>query len=168
MKIFWPVMRHVPSSVGTALVRTAPRSEPASGSVRFMVPADSPLTIFSRKVACCPGLPCWVSMSMAPWVSSGHRENDIFAEASISCIMTATSHGNPPPPNSGGKGTAPQPASTYCRYASLNPGGVVTWPSSPRVQPTVSPVRLSGPITSAMNRPLSSITPNTVSGSACS
>ena len=90
----------------------------------------------------------------------------MLAEASISCITTVTSHGNPPPPNSGGKGTAPQPASTYCRYASLNPGGVVTLPSPSRVLPTVSPTRLSGPTTSAMNRPLSSITPNTVSGSA--
>jgi hypothetical protein len=60
---------------------------------------------------------------MAPWVSSGHSENAMLAEAIISCITTAASHGNPPPPNSPGNGTAPQPASTYCRYASLNPAG---------------------------------------------
>ena len=90
----------------------------------------------------------------------------MLAEVIISCITTVTSHGNPPPPNSGGKGTAPQPASTYCRYASRNPGGVVTLPSPSTVLPVASPTRLSGPTTSAMNRPLSSITPNTVSGSA--
>ena len=48
MKIFWPVIRQVPSPAGTALVRSAPTSEPASGSVRFMVPVHSPVTIFSR------------------------------------------------------------------------------------------------------------------------
>ena len=65
-----------------------------------MVPAHSPLTIRSRKVACWTELPYWASMSMAPWVSSGHKENAMSAEAIISCITTATSHGNPPPPNS--------------------------------------------------------------------
>jgi hypothetical protein len=151
MRVFWPVMRHVPSSAGTALVRTAPRSEPAWGSVRFMVPAHSPVTIFSAYLACWPGLPCWASMSMAPWVSSGHMENTMLAEAIISCITTATSHGNPPPPNSAGNGTDPQPAWTYCWYASLNPGGVVTLPSPSRVLQAVSPTRLTGPTTSAMN-----------------
>ena len=58
-------------------------------------------------MACCAGLPCWVSISMAPWVSTGHVENPRLAEASISCITIVTSHGNPPPPNSGGNGTAP-------------------------------------------------------------
>ena len=48
MKIFVPVTRHVPSPAGTALVRTAPTSEPACGSVRFMVPVHSPVTIFRR------------------------------------------------------------------------------------------------------------------------
>ena len=69
-------------------------------------------------------------MSMAPWVSSGHMENAMFAEVIISCITTVTSHGNPPPPYSGAKGTAPHPAATYCWYASRNPGGVVTTPSA--------------------------------------
>ena len=48
MKIFVPVMRQVPSPAGTALVRSAPTSEPASGSVRFMVPVHSPSTILGR------------------------------------------------------------------------------------------------------------------------
>ena len=104
---------------------------------------------------------------MAPWVSSGHMANDMPAEVIISCITTVTSHGNPPPPNSGGKGTVPHPAATYCSYASRKPGGVVTSPWASRVLPATSPTRLSGPTTSAMNRPLSSISPNTVSGSAC-
>ena len=48
MKIFVPVMRYEPSSCLTALVRTAPTSDPASGSVRFIVPVHSPLTILVR------------------------------------------------------------------------------------------------------------------------
>ena len=48
MKIFGPVMRQVPSAAGTALVRSAPTSDPASGSVRFMVPVHSPVTILAR------------------------------------------------------------------------------------------------------------------------
>ena len=43
-----PTSAHVPSSAGTALARTAPTSEPAWGSVRFMVPVHSPVTIFLR------------------------------------------------------------------------------------------------------------------------
>ena len=49
---------------------------------------------------------------MAPWVSSGHSEKAMLAEVSISCMAMPTSHGKPPPPYSGGNGTAAQPAST--------------------------------------------------------
>ena len=49
---------------------------------------------------------------MAPWVSSGHRENAMLAAVIISCMAMAVSHGKPPPPYSAGKGTACQPAST--------------------------------------------------------
>ena len=112
MKIFWPVIRHDPSSAGTARVVRAPTSEPAWGSVRFIVPDHSPVTIFGRYTSRCASLPLCSSMSMAPWVSSGHSEKPMFADVSSSCIATPTSHGNPPPPNSGGNGTAGQPAST--------------------------------------------------------
>ena len=43
-----------------------------------------------------------------------------------SSIATPTRNGNPPPPYSGDALIAPQPASTYWRYASTKPGGVVT------------------------------------------
>ena len=48
MKIFWPVMRWLPSACGSARVRSRPRSVPACGSVRFMVPVHSQLTSFGR------------------------------------------------------------------------------------------------------------------------
>ena len=49
---------------------------------------------------------------MAPCVSSGHSEKPMFAAVIISCMAIATSHGNPPPPYSAGKGTPAQPAAT--------------------------------------------------------
>ncbi len=50
---------------------------------------------------------------MAPWVSSGQSEKAMLALVRISCMAMASNHGNPPPPCSSGKGTAPHPASTY-------------------------------------------------------
>ena len=98
MKIFWPVIRHVPSAAGTARVASAPTSEPACGSVRFIVPDHSPATIFGRYTSRWASSPLCNSMSMAPWVSSGHTENPMFEDVNCSCIATPTSHGNPPPP----------------------------------------------------------------------
>lgn len=48
MKIFWPVMRKLPSSWGTALVVSNPTSDPACGSVRFMVAVQWPDTRLGR------------------------------------------------------------------------------------------------------------------------
>ncbi len=42
MKIFVPKTLKVPSPTGSARVRTRARSEPACGSVRFIVPVHSP------------------------------------------------------------------------------------------------------------------------------
>src|ERR671919_2939857 len=124
MKIFWPVMRQVPSSAGTALVVRAPTSDPAWGSVRFMVPVHSPVTILGRRVSRWASEPYCSSMSMAPCVRNGHSEKAMLAAVSISWMATATSHGKPPPPNSAGNGTAAQPPSTYWREGRGEaPGG---------------------------------------------
>ena len=48
MKIFWPVTAKLPSPFGAALVVSAPTSEPACGSVRFIVPVHSPEISFGR------------------------------------------------------------------------------------------------------------------------
>ncbi|CAB3774315.1 hypothetical protein LMG30113_07555 [Burkholderia paludis] len=42
MKIFVPNTLYVPSPCGSARERTSARSEPACGSVRFIVPVHSP------------------------------------------------------------------------------------------------------------------------------
>ena len=112
MNSFCPVIRHVPSSAGAARVVSAPTSEPACGSVRFIVPVHSPVTIFGRYSSRCSSLPWCSSMSIAPWVNSGHSEKAMLAAVISSCRAMPTSHGKPPPLYSGGNGTAGHPAST--------------------------------------------------------
>ena len=57
-----------------------------------------------------------------------------------------------------------QPFSQYCRYASLNPAGVLTVPSSCSTEPSRSPVALSGSSTLVANLDASSRIALTVSG----
>ena len=57
MKIFWPLMRQVPSAAGVAFDLISPRSEPACGSVRFMVPVHLPLTSLGRYFFFCASVP---------------------------------------------------------------------------------------------------------------
>ena len=55
-------------------MRTADKSEPACGSVRFIVPVHSPATIFGRK-RCLSSSDAWcASASTAPMVSIWHSE----------------------------------------------------------------------------------------------
>ena len=98
MKIFVPCRRYEPSGCGRARAATAPRSEPACGSVRFMVPVQSPEAIWGRYSAFCSSVPCALSMLMAPWVSSGHSDHDMQAEVNISSTASPTRWGKPPPP----------------------------------------------------------------------
>ena len=57
MKIFCPLILHEPSSLGTAFVVSAPTSEPACDSVRFIVAVHSPVIILGKNVAFCSGEP---------------------------------------------------------------------------------------------------------------
>ncbi len=88
----------------------AARSEPACGSVRFMVPVQAPSTIFGRKVCFSASEPAVSSASIAPWVSSGQSENDMLAETHISSTGVATSLGSPCPPNSASSGSDVPPS----------------------------------------------------------
>jgi hypothetical protein len=80
--------------------------------VRFIVPVQEPSIILPRKAffsACDPqSSSAWI----APCVSSGQSENDMFDAVSISSTAVATSFGRPCPPHSGPNGSAPQPPST--------------------------------------------------------
>ena len=63
MKILVPEIAYVPSPLSTALVTTCPRSEPHCGSVRHMVPVNSPLTRGGRYLSLSLRCPCghlWV------------------------------------------------------------------------------------------------------------
>ena len=130
----------MPSPCGTARVRTAARSEPACGSVRFIVPVhvagDHLRQVTSASARREPRSSI---ASIAPCVSSGHRSNARFDACHISSTAVATSCGRPWPPNSGLLVSPFQPFSQNCRYASLNPAGVFTVPSSRRRAPSRSP-----------------------------
>ena len=95
-----------------ALLRIRPRSEPAWGSVRFIVPVHSPETILCRKRCFCSSLPRRNTASIAPWVSSGAIENAMFDAFHISITAVSTSLGSPWPPKAGSKRRPFQPDST--------------------------------------------------------
>src|SRR5690242_5646833 len=116
-----------------------------------MVPVHVPCTIFGKYVFFSCGDPRSSSASTAPVVSSGHSENDRFADFHISITGVATSFGSACPPNSDGNCSAFQPPPMNALYASLNPFGVVTFPSA-QCEPSSSPDWLSGASTSPEKR----------------
>ncbi len=90
----------------------------------------------------------------------------MLAEQSISFTATVSVAGRSWPPNSAGTEMPIQPPSTSCLKASLKPAGVLTLPSELRLQPSLSPIRLSGVSTSSLNLAASRSTASTTSGEA--
>src|SRR6187401_3038930 len=168
MKIFCPESLYVPSPCGTARVRTAARSDPACGSVRFIVPVHSPETIFGRYARFKASEPFSSIASMAPPVSIGHSSNAMFDAFQISSAAAATRCGIPCPPNVGFFARPFQPSSQNRRYASLKPVGVTTQPSPASRAPSRSPTRFSGSRISVANLSASSRIAETVSEVASS
>ena len=82
-------------AIGAARARIAARSEPACGSVRFMVPVHSPLTILGSSRACSCAEAAVSSASAAPRASSGHSMKAILAPNPISSTATASTSGAP-------------------------------------------------------------------------
>ncbi len=152
MKIFWPRIAQLPSSCGVAVVRMAPRSVPASGSVRFIVPVHSPETSLVRYVSRMLSDAAASSAWTCPAVSSEQSANAAFEAFQISPSPARTAPGRPSPPAETGASAVTQPASTNARYAAANPSGRRTWPSSSRA-PTRSPMTSSGAMTEAANSP---------------
>src|ERR1700704_5752773 len=133
-----------------ARARTAERSEPACGSVRFMVPVHLPLTRFGRYVSFCASDPWRINDATTPAVSIGQRQNDMLAEFHISDVCAEMICGNPCPPYCGSQLRPVQPPCENCRKASANPGAEIT--TLPLIlAPVVSPRRLSGSRTPAAN-----------------
>ena len=114
MKILVPKILYVPSACGSARVRTAARSEPACGSVRFMVPVHSPEIRRAAYLPLSSSLAAVSSASIAPSVSIGHSANDRLDACSISVQAVAISFGKPWPPCSTGWITPCQPPAVNC------------------------------------------------------
>ena len=167
IKIFVPKILNVPSPTGSARVRTSARSEPAWGSVRFIVPVHSPEMSLGTNSCFCSSVPAVSKASIAPSVSNGHSANDRFAAFSISMQAVAISLGRPWPPYSSGCCTPCQPPCPNCAKASLKPGVAVTTPSF-QLLGLRSPSTLSGATTSPVKRALSSSTACAVSAVASS
>ena len=108
------------------------------------MPVHSPAIIFGRYAAFSSAEPCASSAAIAPWVSPGYMAKAMLAEHRNSLTICVMIIGRPWPPNSGGAEMPIQPPSTICLKASLKPVGVVTLPSLARLQPSLSPMRLSG------------------------
>ena len=79
-------------------MRTSDRSEPACGSVRFMVPVHSPRTIRGRYWSFCACDPQCAIASVAPWVSMGQMRKARLAEANNSSTADTSTMGMPCPP----------------------------------------------------------------------
>ena len=130
------------------------------------MPVHSPAIIFGRYAAFCSAEPCAMSAAIAPWVSPGYMAKAMLAEHRNSLTICVMSIGRPWPPNSGGAEMPIQPPSTICLKASLKPVGVVTLPSLWRLQPSLSPTRLSGVSTCSQNLAASPRIASTTSGEA--
>src|SRR5438270_1135574 len=166
MKIFWPEIRYW-FPWRSARVRTSDRSDPACGSVRFIVPVHLPSIILGRYACFRASEPRSSKASTAPWVRSGQSEKLKFELFHISCTGVETSLGSPCPPHSCAKGSAFHPPSQNLRYASRKPRGVRTSPSL-NLEPSWSPEKLIGSSTSDANLEASSRMASTVSGLASS
>ena len=152
MKIFWPLIDHEPSPRGVAIVRIAPRSVPAPGSVRFIVPVHSPLTSLVRYVSRSSSDAAASRAWICPALSSQHSAKAAFEAFQISPSPARIDPGSPSPPADTGASAVTQPASTNAAYASANPAGRCTWPSSRRA-PSRSPTCSRGASTEAANSP---------------
>src|SRR5690242_10917881 len=130
MKILVPLIRYVPSGRRSAFVVAEPTSEPACGSVRHIVPPAVPSVSIGTHFFCCSGVPKCITTSATPCVSAGYMLNDVFAPHIISSASACSVNGPPCPPCFSGTERLRQPASNSDFHASLNPGGVITFPFS--------------------------------------
>src|SRR5688500_7552558 len=96
--------------------------------------------------------PLTSSDATAPCVRPLYISKLWLAEPRYSAIAVATTDGSPCPPYSCGACNVVQPPATNWSQASLKPGGVVTEPSSLRLQPCSSPTRFKGASTSSQKR----------------
>eukprot|EP00668_Euglena_longa_P043348 GGOE01057581.1.p1 GENE.GGOE01057581.1~~GGOE01057581.1.p1 ORF type:complete len:143 (-),score=8.70 GGOE01057581.1:285-713(-) len=126
MKIFVPEILYESLPTGTALVLMSDKSLPAPGSVRHMVPVHSPVVSFGRNLFFISSEANSTIHSTQPWLSIGYINQVQLAVAQNSVFTVSKVQGKFCPPYSGAAASVGQPPSTYCAYASFQPGGVVT------------------------------------------
>jgi hypothetical protein len=121
MNRFTPSMCHEPSGCGIALVRPAPTSEPASGSVRTIVDPHSRSTnnLAHR---------FWRSVPSAwrTWANPGPDEyiqTGALAPSTSSASDHHRARGAGDPPSSAGRSSRQNSASMNARYDRLNDSG---------------------------------------------
>ena len=111
MNRFTPSMCQVPSGCAMALVRPAPTSEPASGSVSTMVEVQ-PRSIAISAKRCCSGVPT----SHSTWAMDGplaYIQTAGLAPSTSSATAQCSDRGAPVPPRPGG-------TSSRHHWASVN------------------------------------------------
>ncbi len=101
MNRFTPSMCQEPSGCGVALVRPAPTSEPASGSVRTIV-APQPRSIISLAQCFCSSVPFW-STTAAKFGPAMYMKTAGFEPRISSAAAQVTDAGMPKPPSSAGR-----------------------------------------------------------------
>ena len=94
MKILVPEIEYEPSSRGSARVVSWPRSEPHCGSVRHIVPVNSPATSGGRYFALRASEPWASSVLMHPFERPANMPHDQHAVAIISPCTSASETGS--------------------------------------------------------------------------
>ena len=124
MKRFTPSICHEPSSCLTALVRPAPTSEPASGSVSTMVEPQPRSAAFTAHFFC-SSVPrlymIWAKPAPPPYIQIAG-----LAPRTCSCSAHSRALGTGTPPRTSSTPTLSQPPSMKARTDSLNDSGSVT------------------------------------------
>ena len=124
MKRFTPSMCQEPSACRKALVRPAPTSEPASGSVSTIV-APHWWSIMSWAQCFCSSLPRWSRIAAKPGPDMYMKAAGL-APSIISATAQRSDGGAPVPPRCSGRSRRQNPESMSALYDFLNDSGIVT------------------------------------------
>ena len=145
-------------------MRNAPTSEPACGSVRFIVPDHSPELSLGKNIFFISSF-AWVSIaSICPCVINGLSARDKQALDKSSLTQVVIIRGKPKPPYFVSPDMPIQPPSAIELYALKKLSGKITFPSF-KIAGFISPSLLIGEIKFSDNFFTSSSIPSKVSSS---
>ena len=112
MKHFWPDTRHEPVASCMATVFTRPRSLPACGSVRHIVPLHWPLARCGANIDSTSALANRARQASTPSRTLAKMEKARLAAARFSVARAPRARGKPWPPRLAGTVSEGQPAAT--------------------------------------------------------